>query len=164
MAAKAQHLGEETWGERLHRAYRRCRALHGITYLAHSEAISEFIPVSDQTIMRFEERDEMPANPRQRQLAYLIVTAYGFCPEEFGLTAETCNFGLWDLPKLKKALDPSRRQQATSSDKKGSAKASDSPKGPQPPKRNNRRTTGVNRGMPQNGAHVSAGQTTRHAA
>lgn len=164
MADKTQRLGEETWGERLRRAYRRCRTQHGITYLAHSEAISEFIPVSDQSIMRYEDRDELPSNPRQRQIAYLIILAYGYDPADWGLTPETANLGMWDLRKVAKALDPAKRQQATASGKKAPAKSSDSPKEVRSAKRDSPRTTGVKRGMPQNGRHVLAGQTTRHAA
>lgn len=105
-------LDEETWGERLHRAYRRCKARTGLIYIDQSAAISEFVPVSDQWLIRAEARDDAPTRPKDRQLAYLMLLAYGIEPEDFGLTAATSNMSSWNLTSVKKKLDPERRKKA----------------------------------------------------
>ncbi len=100
-------INDETWGERFHRAYRRGRARHHFTYLGVAEAISATgNPVSDQTLLRLEQADEAPRSVSQRKAAYLALVAYGFEPEEFGLTVENSGLHMADLSALRRALAP----------------------------------------------------------
>lgn len=164
-----RRIDEVTWGERLHLAYRRCRAEHGINYLEHAERISEWVPVSDQTLMRLELSEDIPRLPRQRQLLYFVLLSYGYEPETFGLTVDNCALQNWDIAKARKALDPgkNRRGGGETSGKSGktaSSKSSDSTKESSTKSRHSPRTTGVNRGMTRTSHDKSAGQTARRAA
>lgn len=154
---RVRKLEAETWGERLHRAYRRCRAYSGLVYLDQSDAISQFLPVSDQTLMRFEVRDE-PTKVKDRMICFLAIIAYGHDPAEWGLTPENSGLEHWDLAKIRRALDPERRKKATSA-------------GAALPAKKGRRATASSRctmhhdcGLPQGHAPVSAGQRGKTAA
>lgn len=109
MAKQHLRLGEETLGDRIHRAYRRCKAETGLVYLDHATAISEIVPVSDQTLMRLEQLDDLPSRPRQRQTLFLMMLAYGFDPHDFGLTEESAGLGAFDMRKVRRVLDPASR-------------------------------------------------------
>lgn len=149
-------LEEETFGEKLHRAYRTCRKLYGLKYLDHAEAISEWINVSDQALMRWEiDFEDLPTRPRQRQLTYLAIIAYGFDPADFGLTPENSGLAAWDITKVEKALNPANRRPADRSSK--STKKGTEVPSPRCTSRHDQR-------MPQPGPTISAGQRGRRAA
>jgi hypothetical protein len=99
-------LDDESFGERVHRAYRQGRALHGFTYRDIAERLTNLYPVSMQSLQRIEQQDEIPKQPRVRLVAYLALIAYGFEPEDFGLNHDNTPLGLVDLKKAKAALDP----------------------------------------------------------
>lgn len=88
------HLTEETWGERLARARRRA----GLKYREVAAALARVWPVSYTTIMRLESLAEPPPDSRRRAVAFLVVSAYGFDPSDFGLASS-------DLPP---GIDPER--------------------------------------------------------
>lgn len=105
--ANLRRLEQETFGERLHRAYRRGRELHGFTYEERAEALRQVIDISDQSLIRYETLEEVPARPGQRQKLYLILIAYGFDPEDFGLTEDLAGIPeVWDMKKIRRILDP----------------------------------------------------------
>ena len=56
MASTKQPLKliEESWGDRLHRAYRMARETHGLTYRSVAGKVSQLMPISDSTITRWE--------------------------------------------------------------------------------------------------------------
>lgn len=105
-----RRIDELTWGERLHLAYRRCRQDHGLTYDQHAKRISEWVPVSDQTLMRMELSEELPRLPRQRQLLYFVLLSYGHEPESFGLTVENSALGNFDVAKARRLLAPGAKR------------------------------------------------------
>lgn len=155
---RSRKLDEETWGERLHRAYRQCRARTGLVYMQHAEAISAFVPISDQTLMRSELLEEVPARPNKRQVMFLTLLAYGFEPEEFGLTEETCSLTGFDMKRVRRELDPDRRVKsavrASVIANTGSRRATAS----------SRCSVHHDCGLPQGHAPVSAGQGGQRAA
>lgn len=115
-----RRLDTETWGERLHRAYRTARAEAGSRNPATGEAAFSYrmvadklrsvgIDVSDQALLRLEEQVDVPRSMRQRQVAYFTLIAYGFDPAEFGLTPDNVILSAFDLPKIKRALAPTFR-------------------------------------------------------
>lgn len=79
-------LPPETWGDRMHRAYRLARKRLGprFTYRAIARRISEIEPTSDVAILRLEARDRVPGNPRARRLAVFCLALYNFDPADFG--------------------------------------------------------------------------------
>lgn len=84
-------LGDETWGDKFYRAYRRAR-LHwgrGMTLENLADAVSRFKKVTDSTIIRYggTDRDE-PRQEDSKVNVYLSLVAMGFDPAEFGLTAD----------------------------------------------------------------------------
>jgi hypothetical protein len=83
-------LPPETWGDRMHRAYRIARRNHGpsFTYRAVAERISEFEPTADVSILRLEARREFPREHRLRRVALYCVCLYGFDPAGFGVRPE----------------------------------------------------------------------------
>lgn len=111
-------LSSETWGDTIHRAYRTARSQYGRrrdpetgeakfsyrTVAAKLQAAG--IDASDQSLMRLEELDEMPTRMRQRQLAYWVLVAYGYDPEDFGLTADIVSLDAFNVPKIKRVLAP----------------------------------------------------------
>lgn len=105
-------LGDETWGERLRRAYRRARDRwgEGFNYRTAAEQISRVYPVSMTALMRLEQHENMPSQGRVRLVGYLALTAYGFDPVDFGLTPENTPLGGYDLRKVRQLLAPSNRK------------------------------------------------------
>lgn len=83
-------LGPLTWGESVHMAYRRARALYGQTYVDVARRINQLVPVSDPTLTRLEAYKDVPSQERVRRIAYFALLAYGHNPEDFGLTKEAC--------------------------------------------------------------------------
>lgn len=122
-APKYQPLGEETFGEKLRRAARRCRDAYGYSYQDTVNAVSPFIPTSDMSLKRHEELPELPSDTRRRQLIYLLALAYGYEPESFGLTESDCN-PAFDMRKVRAALHPSTaaRRDAKASTRWGEGK------------------------------------------
>lgn len=112
-------LGEETWGDRLHRAYRQARASRGgkaddgayrFSYRAVAEKLAEVgFDVSDQTVLRLELHEDVPTRMRDRQLAYFVLIAYGYDPADFGLTPDNVVLTGYDLRKVTRHLAPDRR-------------------------------------------------------
>lgn len=73
-------LGDETWGDRVHRAYRAARTQRGgkaasgeyrFSYRYVADRMAEVgLDVSDQTLLRLENFEEVPTRMRDRQIAY----------------------------------------------------------------------------------------------
>jgi hypothetical protein len=104
--AQAFTLNDETFGEKVHRAYRQGRAAHGFTYREIADRLSAVYPVSMQSLQRLELQPDIPRQQRVRLVAYLALIAYGFDPEDFGLNHDNTPLGLLDLEKTKVVLDP----------------------------------------------------------
>lgn len=83
MASLAE-LGEETFGERLHRA----RVRRGVHLRTLAERVSLCWPVSYGLIHRLESDVEPPADRRRRIIAVLTVLALGYEPAAFGLSRD----------------------------------------------------------------------------
>lgn len=103
---KLRKLYEPTFGEELHRIYRAGKAQHRFNYLDRAAAISRVMPVSDQTLIRYELLKEPPPRPRQRLLVYLAIISYGFDPAEFGLTPDNVPVGALDLRRVEELIAP----------------------------------------------------------
>lgn len=101
-------LGPETFGERLHRAYRRAKEEYGITYQEIADQITKLgYPVSQQSVFRVEELETVPRTARKQMLVYLFVLAIGFDPAGFsGLKRPMA--GMMDWDKAAEELHPSR--------------------------------------------------------
>jgi hypothetical protein len=99
-------LEDETFGERVHRAYRQGRAQHGFTYREISDWLAPVYPVSMQSLQRIEAQPDLPRQARMRLVAYLALIAYGFEPEDFGLNHDNTPLGFIDIEKTKAVLDP----------------------------------------------------------
>lgn len=108
MAITPQQLAEETWGDRLHRAYRNARREQGLTYRQVARQVSSVFPVSDATIIKLEEYSEVPPSPRQRLVAFLALLVYGYDPREFELTAENTPIEGLDLDRVKELISAAR--------------------------------------------------------
>ena len=80
-------LGDESFGEKIHRAYRIGRRKYGFTYSEVAERIRPIYPISDQALQRMAEEIESleQASSRQRIWLFLMLLAYGFEPSEFGI-------------------------------------------------------------------------------
>ena len=104
--ARVLTLDDETFGERIHRAYRQGRTAHGFTYREVAERLSQVYPVSMQSLQRLEQQPDIPKQARMRLVAYLALIAYGFDPETFGLNHDNTPVGFVDLKKAKAVLDP----------------------------------------------------------
>lgn len=91
-----QTLGAETWGEKVSRA----RSRSGLQARDAADRVSRAVPVSHMTLLRLESLPELPSSPKKRLLAYCALVAYGFDPEDFGLSAD-------ELPVY---FDPARLQ------------------------------------------------------
>lgn len=111
MPAKQLTLGEETWGERVRRAYRQARDTWGggFNYRSVAEQISQVYPVSMTALQRLEQNVDLPRQPRVRIVAYYTLLAYGFDPTDFGLTPENTPISNIDLRKTKQLLSPKNR-------------------------------------------------------
>lgn len=86
--AEPMQLNEETWGDRVHRAYRTSRAHYGHTYREIAERMNQITSITDSTLLRLETYKEVPSQERVRRVAFYALLAYGFNPEDFGLTLE----------------------------------------------------------------------------
>ena len=158
-------IDEVTWGERLHLAYRRCRQEHGITYDQHAKRISEWVPVSDQTLMRLELSEDLPKLPRQRQLLYFVLLSYGHDPESFGLTVENSALGNFDVAKARRNLTPGAKRKGGVS-KEGRTTSSSALTDDEVchTTRNSPRTTSINLGIAHAPKRIKAGQSHKTAA
>lgn len=101
-------LGPETFGDLLHRAYRRYKFTYGAAYDHAASAISEISPLSMQTLSRLELLEEKPTEVLPRMRAVLAILTYGFDPEEFGLSLDDLPSGL-DGRSVRMTLSPARR-------------------------------------------------------
>lgn len=77
-------LGTITWGERLGIA----RARAGLSYKELATRVGRFMGVHPTTLMRLEQAEEAPDEPRRRQLATLILLLCDYDPEDFGLSED----------------------------------------------------------------------------
>lgn len=95
-------LPPETWGDRLHRAYRLARARNGagFTYRAVAERISEHEPTTDVAILRLEGRPKAPEHPRGRRLALYCVCLYGIDPADFGFNGVHFRPATWNRARI----------------------------------------------------------------
>lgn len=100
-------LPRETWGERVHRAYRHGRDQYGYTYMDLAKQISRLgMPISQQTIIRLEENPVPPKTGRGHLNAWLALTAMGFNPADFQIKEPMGKLLDWD--QVKAELDPAR--------------------------------------------------------
>lgn len=100
-------LTRETFGEKLHRAYRRSKNEYGITYDQIAERISAIgFPCSGQTVFRCEAHDEVPRTSRGLLMVWLFAAACGYDPAELGI--KTPAGKLLDWSKVQEELDPAR--------------------------------------------------------
>jgi transcriptional regulator with XRE-family HTH domain len=77
-----KRLEEETWGQRL----RRAREEAGLSQPGAARLLTKVvIPVTQPEVSRLEGQLSPPATGRQAFLAYLLVLAYGYDPDDFGL-------------------------------------------------------------------------------
>lgn len=109
-------LGDETWGDRVHRAYRVARQrsngqrdpLTGratFSYLTVAEKLTATgFPVSDTALLRLEEHRTIPTRATTRRIAYFAILGYGFDPADFGLTADTVDLSGFDVPRIRRML------------------------------------------------------------
>jgi transcriptional regulator with XRE-family HTH domain len=88
VAVAVQHLGEESWGERVARARSRSR----LSLKEAATRVSTLIPASYSTLMRLEAFDGPPTDMKKRAVAYLALIVYGYDPSDFGLSED-------DLPR-----------------------------------------------------------------
>jgi transcriptional regulator with XRE-family HTH domain len=98
----AAELGEETFGERLHRA----RVRRGVRLRTLADQVSVCWPVSHALLYRLELEPEPPADRRRRIIAALAVIALGYEPAVFGLSRDDVPPGM-DLAALGSGTDGS---------------------------------------------------------
>lgn len=110
-------LTEETWGDRLHRAYRTCREKHGLVYADHADAISQFFPLAESVLLRLEDQLDVPSRPNTRLRAYMALLAYGFDPADFGLSKDNVPLSGWNMRLVESGLDPNKRTRGDRSKK-----------------------------------------------
>jgi hypothetical protein len=107
-------LPPETWGDLMKRAYRHGKRRYAYTYLEISERMTEAgIPISDQTLLRFEEAENPPSSPRQLTNAVFYAMALGYAPKTLGLPDATEAMRAYNVAYLKKVLDPKSRMVKT---------------------------------------------------
>ena len=100
-------LPRETWGERVHRAYRIGREQYGYTYEAVARQISRIgMPISQQTVFRTEAHEYAPKTARGQLNAWLVLCAYGFDPADFGIKEPMGKLLDWD--RVREELNPSK--------------------------------------------------------
>lgn len=81
--------GPVTWGDEFRSAYSKAKRTlpRGVvTYQAIADRVSLLVPANQTTILRLGQRDTVPEDPSQRQMAYLALVAMGYDPREFELT------------------------------------------------------------------------------
>lgn len=91
----AAELGEETFGERLHRA----RVRKGVRLRTLADRVSVCWPVSHALLYRLELEPAPPVDRRRRIIAALAVIALGYEPAVFGLSRDDVPPGM-DLAAL----------------------------------------------------------------
>lgn len=105
-------LGDETWGDRFYRAYRRARHHwgRGMTLDNLASEVSRLKQIADSTIIRYGATDKgEPRNEDSRVNVYLSLVAMGFDPAEFGLTEDnTPGIRVFLASGLLDELHPSR--------------------------------------------------------
>jgi hypothetical protein len=107
-------LPPETWGDKMKRAYRHGKRQYDYTYRELSERLTEAgIPISDQTLLRFEESENPPTAPRQLTNAVFYVIAMGYAPCDLDLPDTTDPMRAYNVAYLKKVLDPKSRMVKT---------------------------------------------------
>ena len=100
-------LEPETWGERYARAYRTSRHLYGRTYEEVAELLTSVgKDCAPSALYKLANHDEVPGRMPSRQRAYLALLAYGFAPEDFGLTIENSGLKSWDMKRVVDQLKP----------------------------------------------------------
>lgn len=102
-------LVDETWGERLSRAYRRFRVAHGLVYEDVARRLTELgFTVSQPGVAELGDHPDIPAREATRQRAYWVLLAYGYEPADWGLVdGETVNLAAFDVEKFRWELHPS---------------------------------------------------------
>lgn len=100
-------LGEETWGERVNRAYRRGREVHGFTYRDIVKRVSQFMPTSDAAVISLNTLTEPPTATRKQMVAFYVILAYGFEPNDFDLNASTIGIDKEVEKRARDVLSPS---------------------------------------------------------
>lgn len=104
---KALQLGEETLGQKLHRAYRLGRAQHGLTYREAAARISEFEATTEQMLRRLElDLVDMPTRKRQQRIVYLALITYGFDPADFGFDEASVSMNPQVMAIARRTLTP----------------------------------------------------------
>lgn len=81
-AAELRRLDTETFGQQV----RRCRDLSRVDLREAAEWVSRWVLTSYKSLSRLERLGELPTDLHRRAVAYLTILAYGFDPEQFGLT------------------------------------------------------------------------------
>jgi hypothetical protein len=100
-------LARETWGQRVHRAYRSGRDQYNYTYEDVARQISRIgMSISQQTIFRLEKNDTPPRTARGQLNAWLILTAYGYDPADFQIKEPMGK--LLDWGAVKAELNPAK--------------------------------------------------------
>ena len=84
-------LGEETWGERLRRAYYRSKQAYGHNWENLAQRVSQVHAITDTSLMRLMDYEDKPARTKQLQMAWLLAIALGIEPEELDLYEEDIN-------------------------------------------------------------------------
>lgn len=105
-------LDDETFGERLHRAFRRNRAATGETWSRLAERVSQVRPTSEASMIRLVDLDDVPKTNSGRLLAYMVVLALGYKPEDFGLSEANVPLAGYDLKRVADLLK--RRSECSS--------------------------------------------------
>lgn len=87
---KPLRLEPETWGQQVRRAYMTQRDLTGRYYKEIAAEITEAgLPVYVNSLQRLEKFETAPQTARQQLIAWLVLTAYGYDPTDFGLEKES---------------------------------------------------------------------------
>lgn len=102
-------LGDETFGERVSRAYRRFRVAHGLVYEDVARRLTEIgFTVSQPSVAELGDHPDIPAREATRQRAYWVLLAYGYEPADWGLVdGETVNLAAFDVDTFRRELHPS---------------------------------------------------------
>lgn len=85
-------LGEETWGEKVRRAYYRSKTEFGHTWAELATRISRVQSTTHTTLMEFAKFETKPTRVKKLQEAWLLAVALGIDPAEFDLNLEDTKF------------------------------------------------------------------------
>lgn len=113
---------DETWGERLHRAYRRAKYDGQISnYRDVLARVGQIQPAAIGTIMQLERSSEAPRRQPSRVLAWLLLTTYGYDPRAWDITTEnTPMLRVFDLEKARALLrDGAEQPKGDHNDQRG---------------------------------------------